>query len=211
VKVVDAQWTFDVDAQGAVTQTTLHQNGRDMAAKRLNEADAKQVGAEIEAHNADVAKRFKEQKQSPGTEAAIRRHIQELQTGEPNYDLMSPQFASVTRAQLAQLKIDRGAVWRASIRHVQRRGTWRRGYLRSSVRACKDRVANLAWTGRQDPRPDVPAVVATWRGKNRNIWTTVYGRALARVGIGGNAAIFRANCRKGEQRSEGGKQSCLQM
>jgi hypothetical protein len=101
---VDAQWTFDVDAQGAVTQTTLHRNGRDMPAKRLNEAEAKQVAAEIEAHNADVAKRFKEQKQSPGTEAAIRRHIQELQMGEPNYDLMSQQFASVTRAQLAQLK-----------------------------------------------------------------------------------------------------------
>jgi CubicO group peptidase (beta-lactamase class C family) len=38
LKVVDAQVTFDVDAQGAVTQATIHQNGRDMVAKRLTDA-----------------------------------------------------------------------------------------------------------------------------------------------------------------------------
>ena len=37
-KVVDAQLTFDVDPQGAGTQVTLHQNGRDNIAKRLSEA-----------------------------------------------------------------------------------------------------------------------------------------------------------------------------
>ena len=58
----------------------------------------------MEAHNSDTAKRFKEQTQGPGTEAAVRRSIQELQRGEPNYDLMSPQLAEATRQQLPQLK-----------------------------------------------------------------------------------------------------------
>ena len=104
LKVVDAQLTFDVDQQGGATQVTLHQNGRDQVAKRLNEAEAKRSADEAAAQAADVAKRFKEQTQSPGTEAALRRSIQELQAGEPKYDLMTPQFAEVTRQQLPQLK-----------------------------------------------------------------------------------------------------------
>jgi hypothetical protein len=107
LKVVDAQLTFDVDQgdpQSAATRVTLHQSGRDVVAKRLSDAEVKRVMIEIEAHNVDVAKRFKEQTQSPGTEAAVRRDIQELQRGEPNYDLMSPQLAGITREQLPQLK-----------------------------------------------------------------------------------------------------------
>jgi CubicO group peptidase (beta-lactamase class C family) len=104
LKVVDAQLTFDVDAQGAPTQVTLHQNGRDTVAKRLTDAEAKSAQEAIGARNAEVAKRAKEQTPSAGTEAALRRTIKELQTGEPNYDLMVPTFADVTRQQLPQLK-----------------------------------------------------------------------------------------------------------
>jgi hypothetical protein len=104
LKVVDAQLTFDVDPQGATTQVTLHQNGSDGVAKKLSEGEVKRVMEDIDAHNADVSKRFKEQTQSPGTEAAVRRSIQELQLGQPNYDLMSPQMAALTRQQLPQLK-----------------------------------------------------------------------------------------------------------
>jgi hypothetical protein len=35
LKVVDAQLTFDIDAQGAATQVTLHQNGRDIVFQRF--------------------------------------------------------------------------------------------------------------------------------------------------------------------------------
>jgi CubicO group peptidase (beta-lactamase class C family) len=104
LKVVDAQLTFDVDEHGAATQLTLHQNGTNPVAKRLSEADVKQANADIETHNAEVATRFKEQKQSARTEAAVRRSIEEIERGEPNYDLMSPQLAAVTRQQLPQLK-----------------------------------------------------------------------------------------------------------
>lgn len=104
LKVVDAQLTFGVDPEGAVTQVTLHQNGRDAVAKRLSDTEAKLAADAIDARNADIAKRFKEQTATPGTEAALRRSIQELQAGEPKYDLMTPQFADVTRQQLPQLK-----------------------------------------------------------------------------------------------------------
>jgi len=100
LKIVDAQLTFDVDAQGAATQVTLHQNGRDIVAKRMNDADIKRAAEE----SAAIAERFKDQTQSPGTEAALRRNIDELQRGEPDYDQMSPQLADITRRQLPQLK-----------------------------------------------------------------------------------------------------------
>lgn len=35
LKVVDAQLTFIVDAQGRATQVVLHQNGMDQVAKRI--------------------------------------------------------------------------------------------------------------------------------------------------------------------------------
>jgi serine-type D-Ala-D-Ala carboxypeptidase/endopeptidase len=96
LKVVDAQLTFNTEA----TQMTLHQNGRDIVGKRMNDADVKRAAEEAAA----IAQRFKDQKQAPGTEAALRRNIEELQRGEPNYDQMSPQLADVTRQQLPQLK-----------------------------------------------------------------------------------------------------------
>jgi serine-type D-Ala-D-Ala carboxypeptidase/endopeptidase len=40
LKVVDAQISFDTDAQGKVTQLVLHWNGKDMPAKRLDEGEA---------------------------------------------------------------------------------------------------------------------------------------------------------------------------
>lgn len=104
LQVVDAQLTFDVDATGAATQVTLHQNGRDLVAKRLSDAEVKRASAEIESHDAELAKRVQEQTAARGSEAAVRRTIQELQLGQPNYDLMSAPLAAVTRQQLPQLK-----------------------------------------------------------------------------------------------------------
>jgi D-alanyl-D-alanine-carboxypeptidase/D-alanyl-D-alanine-endopeptidase len=104
LKVVDAQLTFDGDAQGAAAGLTLHQNGRDIPARRLSESEVKRATAGIEARNAETAKHVKEQAQSPGTEAALRRVIEELQRGEPDYGLMTGPMAEVTRQQLPQLK-----------------------------------------------------------------------------------------------------------
>ena len=100
LKVVDAQLTFDGNSEGPATQVTLHQNGRDTVAKRMSDADIKRAADEAAA----IAKRFKDQTQSPGTEAALRRNIEGLQRGAPIYDQMSAQLADVTRQQLPALK-----------------------------------------------------------------------------------------------------------
>lgn len=59
---------------------------------------AKTKGAEI---MADIASRVKTQVASPGSEAALRRLIDELRAGKPDYDQMSPWMARDTRRQLA--------------------------------------------------------------------------------------------------------------
>jgi hypothetical protein len=100
LKVVDVQLTFDVDADGKATQVTLLQNGRKQTAARLSESESKRI-AEAQAA---AAKRFKDQTQAPGSEAALRRNIDELRLGEPRYELMSPGLAATTRQQLPQLK-----------------------------------------------------------------------------------------------------------
>lgn len=104
LKVVDAQLEFARDGNGKVTSLTLHQNGADRPAKRLDDAEAKRAADESAAKAALTAQRYKDQKAAAGSEAALRRNIEELRLGEPKYDQMSPEFVEVTRQQLPQLK-----------------------------------------------------------------------------------------------------------
>lgn len=100
-KVVDARIEFPKgDGNGPATQLILHQNGRDMTARRLSDAEAKKV---LDAQAA-FEKRFAEQKAAAGSEAAVKRMIAELQAGKPDYDLMSPGLAAATRQQLPQIQ-----------------------------------------------------------------------------------------------------------
>jgi CubicO group peptidase (beta-lactamase class C family) len=101
LKVVDAQIEFAKnDDRGRPTELILHQNGRDMPAKRLDDAEAKKAADAAAA----FAKRFKDQTAAPGSEAALRKMIEDLRLGKPNYDLMSPGLADATRQQLPQLQ-----------------------------------------------------------------------------------------------------------
>jgi len=100
-KVVDAQLEFTKDdEQGRPTLMTLHQNGRDLPAKRLSDAEAKRVTDAAAA----FAKRFKDQTAAPGGEAALRKMIDGVRAGKPDYDSMSPGLAAATRDQLSQLQ-----------------------------------------------------------------------------------------------------------
>jgi len=99
-KVVDAEIEFPRGEKGPASQLILHQNGRDMTAKRLDEAEAKKVVDAAAAFD----KRFKDQTAVPGSEAAVRRMIGELQAGKPDYDLMSPNLANATRQQLTGIQ-----------------------------------------------------------------------------------------------------------
>ena len=104
LKVVDAQISFDLDSEGKATQLTLHQNGMDQAAKRLDDAEGKRITEEAAARAERVARRFKEQKPAPGSDAALRRLFEEVRAGQPDYSHMSPAFAEITRRQLSDLK-----------------------------------------------------------------------------------------------------------
>jgi hypothetical protein len=97
---INAKSEFPKDATGPASQLILHQNGRDLVGKRLSDADARKVAEAAAAFD----KRFKDQTAAPGSEAAVRRMIAELRTGQPNYDLMSPGLADATRQQLPQLQ-----------------------------------------------------------------------------------------------------------
>jgi hypothetical protein len=52
-----------------------------------------------------VAKRYQEQKPAEGSETALRRLIEGLRSGEPDYSQMSQEFANLTRQQLPSLKV----------------------------------------------------------------------------------------------------------
>jgi len=100
-KVVDAELEFSgTDAEGRATQMTLHQNGRDMAAKRLDDSEFKRLTDAAAA----TAKRVKDQTPYPEGEATVRRMIEELRSGQPDYNRMSANLAAVTRQQLQQLQ-----------------------------------------------------------------------------------------------------------
>jgi len=100
-KVVDAQLEFaKLDPQGVPAELILHQNGRDQPVSRLSDAEFKQFSDAAAA----AAKRFKDQTAAPGSEAAVRRLIEETRTGQVDYDRMSAPIAAVTRQQLPMLQ-----------------------------------------------------------------------------------------------------------
>ena len=101
LKVVDAQLEFPKEGgQGKASQVTLHQNGRDMPAKRMDDAGAKRIADAAAA----FAVRFKAQTAAPGSEAAVRKLIEGVRQGKPDYDSMSAGLAGATRQQLSQLQ-----------------------------------------------------------------------------------------------------------
>ena len=100
-KVVDAELEFTKnDAQGRPTEMILHQNGRDQTAKRVDDAEFKRIADGAAA----AAKRFKDQTAMPGSDVALRKMIDDLRNGKPDYDHMSAGLAAATRQQLPQIQ-----------------------------------------------------------------------------------------------------------
>src|SRR5271157_2654334 len=75
-KLAEIEFPRD-DKKGPASQLILHQNGRDMTAKRFDDAEAKKVADAAAAFD----KRFKDQTPAPGSEDALRRMIEELRLG----------------------------------------------------------------------------------------------------------------------------------
>lgn len=98
-KVVDALWTFSSENGGGFT-ATLRQNSFDRIVQKL-------VGPEGQAAldiSISTEMRFKHQTPAPGGEPTLRRLIDEITNGTPNYDEMSSTFAQVIRQQLPELR-----------------------------------------------------------------------------------------------------------
>jgi hypothetical protein len=91
--VAALQLSFVTDAQGRATETELHHDGVDRPGKRIDESAMKKLEANREARVANKTP-------SPGTEAFLRRHIESLEKGQPNYEEMMPDVAAIVRRQL---------------------------------------------------------------------------------------------------------------
>ena len=89
-KIVNAQISFQADAQGQTTGLVLHQNGRDQPAKRISDDDTRRL-------EEAVATRFKEQTAMPGSEAATRRLLEQMQHKQVDYEQFTPEFATLAR------------------------------------------------------------------------------------------------------------------
>jgi D-alanyl-D-alanine-carboxypeptidase/D-alanyl-D-alanine-endopeptidase len=61
-------------------------------------------------HVGETAKRFRDQTQSAGTEPALRRLIEQIRTGTPSYETMTPQVARMIRNQLPQFEKHMGSL-----------------------------------------------------------------------------------------------------
>jgi hypothetical protein len=96
-KVVDARISFVSDPPGSVRSLILHQSGQDITMPRIDASTANQYAV-------DLAARIQSQTATPGSEAALRRTIDGILAGEPNYSEMTPELAAVTRQQLPKLE-----------------------------------------------------------------------------------------------------------
>lgn len=101
LKVEEAEFEFaKEDAQDRPTEIILHQGGRNIPGKRLDDAQARLL---VDAATA-LARRIKDQTAAPGSEAALRKVIADLGAGKPDYDSMTSRLAEITRQQLSGLQ-----------------------------------------------------------------------------------------------------------
>src|SRR5215472_8090745 len=85
-KVVDAEIEFAKDdGKGRPTQLILHQNGRDLACVRLDDAKAKALTDAAAA----FAKRLKDQTAAPGGEASLRSMATDFAAGKATSNAVS--------------------------------------------------------------------------------------------------------------------------
>jgi CubicO group peptidase (beta-lactamase class C family) len=98
-KVVNAEIEFaKYDDKGRPAELILHQNGRDMACERVDDAKAKALADAAAAFD----KRFKDKTAAPGGEAALRKMAEDFASGKQNSDAVSAGFAD--NPQLAQVR-----------------------------------------------------------------------------------------------------------
>jgi beta-lactamase regulating signal transducer with metallopeptidase domain len=97
-KVAPVQISFNLAAGGQVTGLVVHSGGLLTALRKISARQAQEVRAELQ-------ERIKQDKPSPGTEAAARKLIETQEAGHPDYEEMVPNLAAM--AQLQQTLMQR--------------------------------------------------------------------------------------------------------
>ncbi len=92
LKVAPAQVSFNLTQGGQVTGLVMHEAGLLQPLGRISARRAQEVQAELE-------ERIKQDKPSPGTEAAARRLIESEEAGQIDYQEMMPNLAALARLQ----------------------------------------------------------------------------------------------------------------
>ena len=113
------QYRFLRDADGKVSAVVVRQQGVEFTSPRIDEAAAEDLRAKL-------AARIQSNSPLPGSEAALRRLVEGIQTGNPPYEEMSPQLAQVVRQQLHQLQPV--AAYLGAIRAIEFRGVGSEGW-----------------------------------------------------------------------------------
>jgi hypothetical protein len=111
-----SQATFVLDEQGQVTGFREHSERPRYAYiwPRVDASAAQQIMANVKA-------RIRSQTPTPGGEAALRRMIDGVRAGRPNYDEMAPWFADLVRETVSlyqSIYASWGAVQSVEFRHV---------------------------------------------------------------------------------------------
>jgi hypothetical protein len=95
-KGLPVQLSFNVDAHGRATGLVLHQGGLERPAPRIDQAQGQKLAAAF-------AQRIKVGQPMAGSEAALKRHLDGFAHGEPDYNDMSEELATETRAQAPRI------------------------------------------------------------------------------------------------------------
>jgi hypothetical protein len=91
-KIVRAQLSFNLDANGNVTGLVLHQNGREQPFERIDASVAKDAELEIQ-------RRIEENKPDMERQTLLRREIEAEQRGTPDIEIMSAALKSAADQQ----------------------------------------------------------------------------------------------------------------
>ena len=93
------QMSFKAPANGAATAVAMRKDGFDVVAPRLSEPQVKQIQDALAAKAADKTS-------SSAAEQALRRYIDQMQHGQPDYAALDPGAAYITRLLLLNFESD---------------------------------------------------------------------------------------------------------
>ncbi|MBR1132328.1 glyoxalase superfamily protein [Bradyrhizobium iriomotense] len=94
---IDAELRFTLGPDGTPTAVVLRQHGNDHIMPRIDATVAQDLQRAIQT-------RMSTRSANPGTAAALRRLIESVASGQPNYGEMSADLAEATRKQLPRLQ-----------------------------------------------------------------------------------------------------------